>query len=570
MNAPLRISRPLNVTRPGDPDTRIGTVLSKNLRLLDYSDVSSFELTDQNLSTASINHDFFERRIRREFARLGESPNNPLVLNRIGSIYLANNKPDKARLYFQKALQHKPNYLEAARNLARTYMLKGKPDKADAVLNFVIDDTKSLSVLHDAAILKLILGKYKEALDVIDRMDKSQAGYHEALNTKGLIHLIRKDLPKAEQYFKESIELNASYPSAHNNLAIVHKANNRFKLAVEEFQHALTLDPNYVEAYGNLFQAYVDRKELEAAEEAIDKAQFLAEVEPELAFKHAWIAMTRGKYKDAIERYNAFLSIRPNNGNALNNIGFCYAQLDEYNDALSAYQEACKYVIGHHLPHRNLMNMLTELGFHKRALQIARQLRKIYGDDPMVVTSIGAAYANEENWDEAEDLLQKAYQKKPVVPHLYILLGFFYADIKPDYKKGKEVLNYPLNHHFPKQKDIYNNLIHLHLVNNKVSEAKKLIEHLDLNNSITLATYALFLLKGEKLQQALKTFDKAIKNAPSDDLRDKIKQRKFFDLGNYYLDKSDKKAANENFRIARSFKKGFKYINNQIIDLETR
>lgn len=568
MNTAQRIGNPVNVTRPGEPDTRIASAVTRNLKLADYRDAKSYKFTNQGLDGIVVNRRLLETKLQREFSKLKESPNNPLLLNRIGTIYFASKKFDKARRYFLKAFQQKMDYLDAALNLSRAYMLEGKPDKAEGVLNLIIDDTKSSFVLHEAAIVKLIMGKYVDALGVLDRISSQEPNHFEVVNTKGLIYLIQKDLTKAEKYFKDSIRVKTDYPSAHNNLAVVYKARGKLDLAIKSFQKALDLDANYIEAYGNLFQSYVDKKDFIAASKVIEKAQFLSPVEPELAFKYAWIVMTQQNFEEAIHRYHKFLSLRPNNGNALNNIGFCYAQLGNYDGALTAYEAACKYVKGHHLPHRNLMTLLTELGLHKRALHIAQQLRKIYENDPAVLTSIGAAYASEEKWDDAQELLEKAYAQRPALTHLYILLGFMYADIKPDYEKGKEILEYPLEKDFPKKDDVYNNLVHLQLVTERLDEAKKSVKHLrNLDNPVTLATYALFLLKTKGPAEAIKSYDRAIELAASDDFKDKVRQRKHFDLANHYLVAGDARQALAHLKETVAQKKGFNFISERASEL---
>jgi tetratricopeptide (TPR) repeat protein len=228
--------------------------------------------------------------------------------------------------------------------------------------------------------------------------------------------------------------------------------------------------------------------------------------------------------------------------------------------AIQTYSQARKYVRGNYLPHLNLMSLYTELAMHKRALEIAKGLRRVIGDDPMVLASIGAAYADEEKWDEAEELLSKAYEGRPPVASLYILLSFIYVDIFPDYKKSEEVLKYALSLDLPKRADLYNNLAHLYLSSNNIAEAKKVVNKLDLSSPISRATHALYLLKVDKYDDAVKEFNKAIDQALSDGLKSRIKDRMYFDLGNYFLEHDLEDRATSEFEKLENSKTGADFL----------
>lgn len=175
----------------------------------------------------------------------------------------------------------------------------------------------------------------------------------------------------------------------------------------------------------------------------------------------------------------------------------------------------------------------------------------------------GDKYANDEKWHKALIDLEKAYLSKPPLISLYVNLSLIYADVFPDFEKGLEVCKYVLenSNHIDRFEEIYNNYVHLCLVNGK-ENAEEYTEFLNEDNSISLSTLALYELTKGNISSAVKKYDKAIKLA-KESFKDKVIQRKFYDLGMYYYSQGLKNECVENLKSASSSKiNGFLYVND--------
>ncbi|MCD0462265.1 tetratricopeptide repeat protein [Roseiconus lacunae] len=86
------------------------------------------------------------------------------------------------------------------------------------------------------------------------------------LNGKGLLALKRGDFQKAEQLFRESLQLDVSFGPAHNNLGQIYLAKHQLYLAAWEFEYAANLMPDLVEPIINQGLAYETAEQFEKAE----------------------------------------------------------------------------------------------------------------------------------------------------------------------------------------------------------------------------------------------------------------------------------------------------------------
>lgn len=532
---------------------------NNSLHYVEYKKLASLD-TDKH---------YFQRRVEDELQLLHDNPKNEKLLLRVGDIYLANNKLDKAKIYYNRAFTSNMSSLTAAKRLVEIFLAKGKPEKADGVLELVQSKLDS-SMLHLHAVIKLVQSKYGDAEMLAGQVPTTASNYYEAVNSLGLAKLNKSEYAEARKCFEKSINANKNYAPAKSNLALSLQKMGRIKESIKQYRLTIEQHHDYVVAYHNLFNLYVSKKKIQEAYQLMDSARDLVTPNNEIQFRIAWSLMELGRFDEAIEEYKKLLKLLPENSSTLNNIGHCYFKKGNDEQAYLYFDRATKASIRGDvvsvLPYRNLMIASERVRKISVTRQIATDLLKRFPDDLFALVVKGEELVDKEKWAQAYRTLLKAYEYKPDLVGLYTCLSLIYADIYPDYEKGKEVCEFALRSDMERRGEVINNLIHLHLVNGNVSEAEPLIKYLNTENPISLSTVALYHLQKGEIEKAKEMYDDAAKLAAKSFVT-KVLQRKYYDVALYYMSEGDNEMAIENFeRCLSEGTKGFQFITEKAKD----
>ena len=213
-----------------------------------------------------------------------EQPDNPLVHNLKGSVYLGKVDNVNARASFEKAVSLQPGYYSAVANLAQLDLQEKKPDAARKRFEALLEtDKKNAQAMIALANLATLKGQNDEAKTWLERASKENpdavqpaklliAHYLRMGDKQNAINLATK-VQSANPGNPEFLELLAQTQSAngdkqasldnYNKLAVLmpDSALVQFRIASAyailqndtaasgALKKALRIDPNYLEAY---------------------------------------------------------------------------------------------------------------------------------------------------------------------------------------------------------------------------------------------------------------------------------------------------------------------------------
>lgn len=140
------------------------------------------------------------------------NPDDPLLHNDLGLVYMAKDKTDLAVVHFEKAVQLKPDYSLAKNNLGSAYLVLKEWDKAIRVLEPVTGD-----MLY--------------------------ATPHFPLANLGWAYFNKGKYDKAQQYLKKALELQPGFFIAQLNLGRTYLALGRLHPALALFEEAAQTNP---------------------------------------------------------------------------------------------------------------------------------------------------------------------------------------------------------------------------------------------------------------------------------------------------------------------------------------
>jgi len=217
---------------------------------------------------------------------------------------------EDAQVYFERALQLKPDFHEAYCWLAQCYLDLGQSDQA---LNYFL---QGLQLKPDYDLGWILLGG---AYQKIGRQRESEGCLMRAIainphngfawNNLATTYLDAHELAEAEQVIRVALKLNGEHAALWNNLGIILSGAQRLQEAKECFAKVQELDPSFHEvrinlagteaSYGNLDLAinYLDGL-LEQSELARSNLLFFANYHPDWSIERIYEV-----YRDIAQRF---------------------------------------------------------------------------------------------------------------------------------------------------------------------------------------------------------------------------------------------------------------------------
>jgi tetratricopeptide (TPR) repeat protein len=141
-----------------------------------------------------------------------------------------------------------------------------------------------------------------------------------AFNSRGNVHLGRRNYDRAIDDYNEAIRLDPTYAIGFNNRGLAHQRKGEIDRAIEDYDEAIRLNPRLAAAFFARADAYRDKAQW-------DFDAYLAD----------------GVDEDrAIADYDEVLRLQPNNAAAFRNRGFLNTRRQRYDRAIQDFDEAIR------------------------------------------------------------------------------------------------------------------------------------------------------------------------------------------------------------------------------------
>jgi tetratricopeptide (TPR) repeat protein len=240
------------------------TAAERLARALPFPGVAeTFEFARNYLSLGSV---FFERGYMEQAEAcfqlaLRDDPSAAEALYGLGSVYLQQEKAEKARQSFERALQLRANYPgtlpNAWNNLGILAARAGRTD--EAVQNFL----QALQIDPDHLIALDNLGnayrekrRWEDAKTVLRRALQLNPEDPEANYSLGMVFAQLDDTAHAYEYLQKALAARPAYPEALNNLGVLYLRTQRPQEAEKSFEESIRVAPAFDQSYVNLARLY--------------------------------------------------------------------------------------------------------------------------------------------------------------------------------------------------------------------------------------------------------------------------------------------------------------------------
>ena len=176
---------------------------------------------------------------------LNEKPDSGSVLNALGTVFLDQSQPDKAKKYFEKAANLNPPYLSACYNLGRLKQMEGDDKGAINIYRAIVKQQPQFGLAwNNMGVAYREIGESEEAISCFRRAVAFAPDMAEAWNNLGVAQDEFHMIENASRSYQKAIEIQPDYASAHFNLGVYLQKLERFKAAEDHYNKVLEIKPD--------------------------------------------------------------------------------------------------------------------------------------------------------------------------------------------------------------------------------------------------------------------------------------------------------------------------------------
>ena len=220
-------------------------------------------------------------------------PENFHAQSNLGNALFQTGRVDEAMAHFQEALRIKPDDAEIQNNFGNVLLQKGEVDEG------IIHIQKALQIRPDNAEIQNNLGN---ALLQKGEVDEAIVHYQKALQIDPHGAEIRYDLGNALLQkgevdeaigdYQKALQINPYHADAHDNLGCALLQKGNVDEAMVHFQKALQINPDDADAHHNLASALLRKGRVDEAITQYQRALQIKPDYPEAQIDLAWVLAT--------------------------------------------------------------------------------------------------------------------------------------------------------------------------------------------------------------------------------------------------------------------------------------
>jgi len=176
---------------------------------------------------------------------LRKKPDWGPVLNALGTVFLDQSQPDKAREVFEKACELRPAYFPACYNLARLNQQENDHKGAISIYRAILERQPDFGqAWNNLGIAYREIGDGDEALSCFRKAVAFAPDMAEAWNNLGVAQDEFNMIQDASKSYRKAIEVRSDYASAHFNLGVSLQKLRLFKEAEDHYKKVLETKPD--------------------------------------------------------------------------------------------------------------------------------------------------------------------------------------------------------------------------------------------------------------------------------------------------------------------------------------
>lgn len=315
----------------------------------------------------------------------------------------------------------KSQRLETAKKVSRQYVALAKVTPRRSRSETVREDDPRIPKIptmpkEQASVLFAGVGEYymerdeypraqdffRESIQLDSKNVKAQAGLSEALALEGNQLLVQEKFTIARTKFEEALKYNSKNSPAYFGLAEVYAEQNKNPEAIANYERALLNDKDLTEIYVPLGILYFQQGEIAKAEDLLTKALANSPNDAQTQYFLGLIRYSQNRNEEALAAFNRSKTLDPTNAEVFYQAGETLSRLKKHAEAAEDYKKAVALkpdyfdaLVGLGAAYFELDNFTESINTYK----LAERLRNTSIE---VLVNLGDAYRQIGSYNDAE------------------------------------------------------------------------------------------------------------------------------------------------------------------------
>ncbi len=364
------------------------------------------------------------------------SPQHAEAHHRLGAVLAAQGQLDAAICCFQTAWRLNPQCADVGRNLHHALAVRDHQaacaltaqgrllEAVDSFRRAVEHKPDYVEAHNNLAIVLAEQGKFYEAAGHFRLAVQLAPDFAEAHTNLGVVLAEQNQLDQAVACHRRALELNPNDADAHNNMGNVLERLDQLDEATACFRQSLELRPDCGETHYNLGNVM---KRLGRFDEAATCYRRALELKPDCAaaFNNLGTVLEKqGRLDDALVCYRRAIELKPDYADVHFNLGVALEKLDRLDEAAACYMQAVELKPTDAEAHNNLGFVLGKQGCLDEAVSWFRQALRLKPEFAEAHNNLGFVLEKQGLLDEATDCFRRALELKPEFAEASNNLGF--------------------------------------------------------------------------------------------------------------------------------------------------
>ena len=320
---------------------------------------------------------------------------------------------DKAIVVYNRIIDEGQSSDLAKTRLVNLYLSLGENDKA---LQLLRDLRSIMPESHniDITISRILLSqeKYDEAIMILEDVLETNPELTVLRYLIGMAYYQSKQYQKAEEHLLIiPPESNLYEDTIFLRLKILSEEDDQAKaiqLLEQQISDSVTRKPSF---YILLASLYRENKEVEKAREYYEQALRLYPEDIDILYNYGIFLEKIGEQDNAMDKMQTVLAKDPENGAALNYIGYTWADNDVHlEQALEYIKKAAELMPDDGYVRDSLGWVLFKMGETEQAIVELEKASEMVDNDPIIKEHLGDVYLAMEQFEKALTAYKKAYE----------------------------------------------------------------------------------------------------------------------------------------------------------------
>ncbi|MDY6954557.1 MAG: tetratricopeptide repeat protein, partial [Thermodesulfobacteriota bacterium] len=268
-------------------------------------------------------------------------------------------------------------------------------------------------VLKQIALIYLDQERHAEAVDILQTLLEETP---EDLELHYFLGMAFEGLDQSEEAigaYEKVPEGSTFRQSTVIHLSFLYQKTGKEQKAVQLMEDAIDEEPNQPELYLFLGAIYEDMEAYDKAIDTLKQGLDLQPDDPRLHFGLGVVYDKAGEKEKCIEEMYAVIEADPGHAEALNYLGYTYAELGTH---LDEAEELIKRAMEHKADDGYITDSLGwvyyKKGRYKEAIQFLEEAAKLVPDDPAILEHLGDAYIKIQDPGKGLIFYRKALEAK--------------------------------------------------------------------------------------------------------------------------------------------------------------